>query len=1080
MRYLIFLLLLFCGLTAQTQQLYFANYTLDDGLPHSRINSLIQDKQGYIWIGTSMGVSKFDGHVFKNYTIKDGLGDNKVTAIYETGEGIILFGHENGSISYWNKNKFESSLLEKDTKRIFCIYPDKNGNVWFGTQGSGAIKVNGKDLLENIKNKKYERFDNTKGLTRDVTSVLHDYENRMWFVTDLGIKLLNNVTKEFEFYLPKGVEFVQFSSIVEDGNNDIWLGTVTSGAFKYSKELKKFIAFNSENEKLQSNFVTTLKKNSQGNIMIGTWGGGFAISNKKEDFTTINEINGLSENKVRCLLEDREGNIWVGTNQNGLSCYRGNQFKAFLKSKIATNTPIGAVLKDSKGRLWCGSNNGIYLSENKSLTDFRKIDFLTNGEEIEVTSIIEDKSGTIWVSTWGAGILLIHPQNYTVDRFQGKIPLLDIPTFNEQYVHTLKKDSKGKIWISMLRGLAVFNPKENSIKTFTKRDGLADISNTDIQEDNLGKIWIGSASSGLTIYDKEKFTVLKNTNIPINPAISSISKSPNGTIWIATEGGGIYSFNNNNFTNYTILDGLSSNFITLIECDSNNRIWLGTNKGICQFDPSKKKSIVYNKIDKNSRIETKPNASFLDENGTIFFGTINGVLQFNTAQFKTNPVESITKLYAVKVFQDTIFADNTKLNYKKNYLSFYFNGICFSDPEKVFYQYKLEGFDDTWQTPTQLNFATYNNLNPGNYRFLVKSCNNDGIWNKTPLTFSFEITPPFWMTWWFYTISAVILIIIIVAFVKFRERNLRLEKRRLEDLIGERTTEVVKQKEEIVNQRDELRINSNIIEQKNLAITDSIRYAKRIQLATLPYSDIIKKHLPDSFILYKPKDIVSGDFYAFAKKEDEIILAAADCTGHGVPGAFMSMIGTNLFNQIINEKNITKPSEILNQLDKGIERALKQEETDNHDGMDMVICSFNFKENKFQYAGANRPLWIVRKNKHDSNAVLEKDNFGEFIEIIKPNKNPIGGFNQEQKELFTNHYFEIETGDTIYLLTDGYSDQFGGALGKKLLSKRLRDYLIEIKNESMQKQEMLLDLFFEEWRGKHEQVDDVLIIGIRL
>ena len=1079
MRHIILILLLFFGITANTQQYYFANYTLDDGLPHSRVNALIQDKQGYIWIGTSMGVSKFDGHTFKNFTIKDGLGDNKVTAIYETKKGIILFGHENGSVSYWFNNKFESSLLDKDTKRIFCISPDKIGNIWIGTQASGAFKINETNLIEHLKNKKYERFDHTKGLTRDVTSVLHDYQNRMWFVTDLGIKLQNNVTKEFDFYLPKGVEFVQFSSIAEDENKDIWLGTVTSGAFKYSKEQKKFIGFNSENKMLQSNFVTSLKTDNKGRMMIGTWGGGFALSNNN-NITSINEINGLSENKVRCMLEDREGNIWIGTNQNGLSCYRGNQFISYLKSKVATSTPIGAVLKDSKGRFWGGSNNGIYLSESNNLSEFRKIDFLTNGEEIEVTSIIEDRNGLIWVSTWGAGILLIHPQNYTVGRFQGKIPFFDIPTFNEQYVHTLKKDSKGSIWISMLRGLAVFNPFENSIKTFTKRDGLADISNTDIQEDNEGKIWIGSASSGLTIFEKGKFTVLKNTNIPINPAISSISKGPDGAIWIASEGGGIYSYRDNNFTNYTTSDGISSNFITLIECDSFGRVWLGTNKGICQFDPSSKKSIVYDKIDKNSRIETKPNASYLDTKGLIWFGTINGILQFNTAQLKTNPVESITKLYAVKVFQDTLFKNNAKLNYKKNYLTFYFNGICFSNPEKVMYQYKLEGFDDVWQTPTQINFATYNNLNPGNYKFLIKSCNNDGLWNKIPLTFSFEITPPFWMTWWFYTFSAIILIIIIVTFIKFRERNLILEKRRLEDLIGERTIEVVRQKEEIENQRDELKINSSIIEQKNLAITDSIRYAKRIQLATLPYSDIIKKHLPDSFILYKPKDIVSGDFYAFAKKEEQIIMAVADCTGHGVPGAFMSMIGTNLFNQIINEKNITQPSEILNQLDKGIERALKQEETDNHDGMDMVICSFNFKENIFQYAGANRPLWLVRKEKIEDVSAISTEHFKEYMEIIRPNKNPIGGFNQEQKDLFTNYNFEFKSGDTIYLLTDGYADQFGGDLGKKLLSKRLRDYLIEIKNESMNKQEILLDAFFEKWRGEHEQVDDVLIIGIRM
>ena len=1080
MRFIAIIILLISSSFLFSQQYYFSNYGLDDGLPHSRINHLCQDAKGYIWIATGMGVSKFDGFTFKNYTTNDGLGDNKVSTIFETKDGTLIFGHDNGSISYWNGKKFQSYSLEKETKRIFCISSDNDGNIWIGTQASGAIKIKEEGLIENLKNKNYEKFDHHKGLTHDVTSVLTDHLNRLWFVTDLGIKLMNRQTKKFDFYIPKGVDFVQFSCITEDINNDIWLGTVTSGVFKYSKNLNRFVNFNLENSSLGSNFITTIKSTREGKILIGTWGGGFSIYNGNE-LLSVNEGNGLCENKIRSVLEDREGNVWIGSNQNGLSCFNSNQFKFFLKSKTAINNPVGAILIDSKGKVWCGSNNGIFLSDNKNLNDFRKIEFITNGEEIEVTSIIEDKNGIIWVSTWGAGILLIQPNNYNVERFQGKIPSTSDPTFSEQYVHTLKRDSKGKIWISMLRGLAVYNPLENNIKTFTKNDGLSDINTTDIQEDNKGKIWIGSANSGITIFENNQFKPLINTNIPIYPAISSITKSEDGKIWIATEGGGIYSFDGNKFKNFNTNNGLVSNFVTLIESDLIGKIWLGTNKGICVFNTKNYESIIYDKFGKNSHIETKPNSSFLDSKGRIWFGTINGILQFNPSELKTNKIETITSINLVKVYQDSLFENNVALNYKNNYLSFYFNGICFSDPERVKYQYQLQGFDDSWQAPTYLNFATYNNLNPGKYKFLVKSCNNSGIWNKKPAVFYFEITPPFWVTWWFYIVVIVLTIILIVIFIKFRERNLRLEKRRLEDLIGERTIEVVRQKEEIENQRDELKINSNIIEQKNLAITDSIRYAKRIQLATLPYKDIIKKDLPHSFILYKPKDIVSGDFYAFAKKDEEIIIAVADCTGHGVPGAFMSMIGTNLFNQIINEKKITKPAEILNQLNIGIERALKQDESENHDGMDMIICSFNFKKNIFQYAGANRPLWMIRKTPINSkNSDIEIFDKSELLEIIKADKNPIGGFNQDQKDPFTNHEVEFTKGDLVYLFTDGLADQFGGLHGKKLLSKRLKDFLIEIKDESMQRQEILLDNYFEKWRGRHEQVDDVLMIGIKL
>jgi serine phosphatase RsbU (regulator of sigma subunit) len=250
-------------------------------------------------------------------------------------------------------------------------------------------------------------------------------------------------------------------------------------------------------------------------------------------------------------------------------------------------------------------------------------------------------------------------------------------------------------------------------------------------------------------------------------------------------------------------------------------------------------------------------------------------------------------------------------------------------------------------------------------------------------------------------------------------------------------------------------------------------------MATLPYDELIFKSLPETFINYQPKDIVSGDFYAFAQRGSKILMAVADCTGHGVPGAFMSMIGTNLFNQIINEKGITQPSLILDELDLGIERALKQDESDNHDGMDIVIVCLDFEKNEFEMAGANRPLWIVRANPLNINLNAGFEIYGDCMEIIRPDKHPIGGFNLSNREKFTNRTFSFNKGDTLYLSTDGYSDQFGGPLGKKLLSKRLRDKLISVSGFSMQKQQQKLESYFDEWRGQLEQVDDVLLVGIK-
>ncbi len=284
-----------------------------------------------------------------------------------------------------------------------------------------------------------------------------------------------------------------------------------------------------------------------------------------------------------------------------------------------------------------------------------------------------------------------------------------------------------------------------------------------------------------------------------------------------------------------------------------------------------------------------------------------------------------------------------------------------------------------------------------------------------------------------------------------RKRILENQKEDLEKMVTRRTEEVVRQKAEI--------------ELKNRDILDNLLYARRIQDAILPEIGLIYETLRESFIIYLPKDIVSGDFYSFSQRDGKVILAAADCTGHGVTGAFMSMIGSSVLNQIINERGITQPSLILNNLNSGITEALKQKDNDVTDGMDIALCTFDLKTQNLQYAGANRPLWIFRN--------------GELLEI-KPDKMAIGGFQIRLDATFTNHEMRLQQGDTIYLFTDGFADQFGGPAGKKLLSKRLREILSSIQNLPMREQEKKLSEIFNEWKGNATQVDDVLIIGVRI
>ncbi len=312
-------------------------------------------------------------------------------------------------------------------------------------------------------------------------------------------------------------------------------------------------------------------------------------------------------------------------------------------------------------------------------------------------------------------------------------------------------------------------------------------------------------------------------------------------------------------------------------------------------------------------------------------------------------------------------------------------------------------------------------------------------------------------------------------FVKLKEKldkenNLRL----IHDLqfsyhVDQLEKETQKQKEQNRQLRSayqKISQQNSLIEEKNKSITDSINYAKRIQTALLPSSDEIKNHFSESFVLNQPRDIVSGDFYWVSDLPKHIIIAVADCTGHGVPGALMSMIGINILNQLVNDQNVTKPSQALELLDKKIYSSLNKSSSDFYysDGMDIAICAISKEDFSFTYAGANRPILIVRDN--------------QLIEF-KPTKFAIGGLYNRDKT-FKDNASELKSGDQIYLFTDGYADQFGGDKGKKFKYKNLKELILKNSSQPMKEQLAILQQTFKNWKGNLEQIDDVCILGLKL
>ena len=379
-------------------------------------------------------------------------------------------------------------------------------------------------------------------------------------------------------------------------------------------------------------------------------------------------------------------------------------------------------------------------------------------------------------------------------------------------------------------------------------------------------------------------------------------------------------------------------------------------------------------------------------------------------------------------------------------------GIERFSQSKVVYQTRLAGYSDEWSGTRKDESAEFLSLPPGDYRFEVRTRGESGIWSE-PVSISIHVAPPWYRTYTAYAGFSLLFLFLMYGGVRVNGLRLEYANRQLRHKIDAATMEIRGQKEEI--------------EEKNKSITDSIHYAQRIQRAALTSDVFFNTHLPEHFILFKPKDIVSGDFYWGGLTADgKPAWMTGDCTGHGVPGAFMSLIGISKLSEIITEKKVAEPASVLDHLRTEIIRSLNPEgvESETKDGMDAVFCVLDREKLQLEFACANNPVWIIRNN-----GIME----------FKPDKFPVGKHHGGEKP-FTQQTLTLQKGDVIYTFTDGYADQFGGEKGKKFKYRQLQEKLLELHTLPMHRQKELLWETMEKWKGGLEQVDDILIIGIRV
>jgi ligand-binding sensor domain-containing protein/serine phosphatase RsbU (regulator of sigma subunit) len=1093
------------------QQDNFITYTARNGLPVSTIMAIAQDARNYLWIGTEGGgVSCFDGTSFKTFTTRDGLAGNTVRAILEDSQGQLWIGTENGISIY---DGYDFLTLREDLDLQGCtvtkLYEDSQHTIWIGTDRGGIKRIPGGFRDSVI----VETFSQAEGLTSNfVFDILEDEANRIWLALAGGLDVL--IPEKGSFRIQQYTSYISafsesFTSLARDAKGSVLAGTRNSGLLKIhlNEDQDSFqTEIFDESTGLSDNQIWDLTMTPKGDIWVATDEGGINVLSE-QGIQHFGVEQGLPSEEIYRLFLDREDNIWIGTYGQGLSRFLGYHFSHFDFDEKGRGTNISAIAEDKDHHLWLGTyGKGLIKMIPAGSMPRYEIYTTENGLlENDISSVAVDPGGDIWFSYASKGIARKSPggiRNYTEEDRR----------IISNSVNCLMVDSEEYLWIGTNLGITVYSGGE----PFTDIDASMGLPGNKVQtlmEDQSGNVWIGTLS-GLACYDRQNLTKFDQEEGLLDLMILSLTEDRYGNIWIGTSGGGLYKYDRHKEDGVPIslfaTDSLiSSNNIFSMEFANDSTLLIGTEKGFDRIflDENQQIQMVKSYDESNGffGLENNLNALLRDHEGRFWFGTSSDLTMYDPRREQLNLKPPKAYITSIKIrheerdwgqgpFESLPWFNlpvDPVFKWNENHLTLQYKGVTLSNPENIRYKYRLLGLNEEWSPPTLDDRVIYQDLRPGRYEFQVIAENENGIWIKTPASFSFQISPPLWKRWWFYLVLVSLFLVLLILYIRQREKQLVRRNRELETKVAERTKEISEQKEEIEAQRDEIeaqrdeiKAQRDIVISQKQAITDSIHYAQRIQRAVLPHDQYMQSFMPEYFIIYWPRDIVSGDFYWVRQLGEQLVIIAADCTGHGVPGAFMSMLGITLLNEESEQQSFSDAASILDRMRKKVKDSMAQEgkNEEQKDGMDMAVTIYHPTSRELQYAGAYNPLYLVR-NKN----LPEEDQFARtkraedethVLFEIKGDRQPIGIYSIETR--FTNHILQLREGDTFYIFSDGFVDQFGGENRKKYKAGNFKRLLLSIQGMDLNGQKGAIEEAYKSWKGIHEQLDDICIIGVKV
>ncbi len=766
------------GYTANAQKLQIKNYTVADGLPQSQVHAILQDRKGFIWFGTAGGAARYDGVQFQIFNESSGLKNSHIVySLFEDRQGRIWLGMLGGGIAYFEyeypgsgRLKLFNPVVDFDVRRVFCIFEDKRGRLLFGSDSARLVIYDGQSF-----------------------SVL---------------RLVDR---------PKD-EFVR--SIIEDGEHNLWIGVTGAGLFKFQDDTLTRI---SAEDGLISDFVFDIALDSDGNLWVSTKEGLSRltpISGGRYQIDNFSEEQGLPKTGAYSLTFSMDGTLWIATNGHGVYRYRNHRFSPIRLENGLVNNRVFSLLQDREGNMWFGTAGGVSKLAQDAFESYTTDLGLPDNY---ITAIYEDRGDTMWIGTNSGGLARWHDGQFRIfndddglktstirailrDSYgtlwigssSGLIRFDDngFETFNMEngmignYVRAMAQDSSGMIWLATEKGVSIFDPRDRIpvFHNISMDDGLKASSIWDILIAGNGAVWLATNGAGLCrIQDGEIRHFTKEDGLS-SDKVYDLMRDHRGNLWLATARG-VTKFDGRRFSVYDESDGLSHHAVWAITEDALGHLWFGTNRGIDRFDGQNWKN--YNSRSGLAGDEVNIHCMVTDRSGNLWIGTVMGLTRY--APDRDRPVLIPPQAYLLRIKTDRYDGPprpDLTFSYKEKTIKFEYIGLSFKNEDAVRYQVYLEGFENQWSDPTPLRVRRYTNLNDGKYTFHVRAINGDGVVSREEATITFRVQPPIWERAWFIALSLMLLGAAIFGAVRLRMEQIRRINRMLSQKVKERTLEL--------------------------------------------------------------------------------------------------------------------------------------------------------------------------------------------------------------------------------------------------------------------------------------------------